>query len=311
MPQLGQRGYVAGNFALEMDGWPAGWLQSFEGGMPNTEVVMEKIGPDHLLHKHISTIKYDDLTLTFGAGMSRHFWDWIQRSFDRNYKREDGAVIAANYNFKETSRLTFHQALVNELSFPALDASSRDNAKVTCKLTPEWTDFKVTPEGGASIKPDAERDQTRQHRWSPANFRLVVDGVDCSRIFKIDAITLKQKLTDYAVGEVRDVQKEPTQIEYPNLVVTLPESHSKAWWDWYKDFVQSGNADESKERGGHLEYLNPTLDKVLFTLTFTRLGIFKATPDKAEAGSEQIRRCKFEMYCEKIDFKYGNAAVFG
>ena len=37
---------------------------------------------------------------------------------------------------------------------------------------------------------------------------------------------------------------------------------------------------------------------MLFTLTFKHLGIFKLTPEKVEAGSENIRRVKAEMYCE-------------
>ncbi len=304
-----QRGYVAGNFGLRIDGDSSlGWLYSFEGGMPNTEVVLEKIGPDHLQRKHVSQPKYEDLTVTFGTGMSESFWAWIQESFDRNYTRRHGEVIAADFNFKQTSSLEFFNALVSEVTFPALDASSRDNCKVSVKLTPEFTKFKVSPRGGAAVQ--FEGDQRKQKRWSPSNFRLKVDGVDCSRVFKIEALTLKQKLTDYAIGELRDIQKEPTQVEYPNLVVTVAESHSEAWWKWYDDFAVRGNNGEDAERTATLEYLTPTFDKALLTLSFDRVGIFKATPDKAEAGSEQIRRNKFELYCESMTFKYDPSAFF-
>jgi phage tail-like protein len=306
-----QRAYVSGNFGLELDGKPSGWLISAEGGMPTTEVVTEKLGPDHLLHKHISGLKYEDVTLTFGTGMSSGFWNWIQSSFDRNYLRKNGAIVAADYNFKETSRLSFFESVVNELTFPGLDASSKDNCKVTCKLTPEYTKWKLTPKGSKPDFVSGDKMQARQHRWSPANFRLNIDGCDCSRIFKIEPLTLRQKLTDYAVGEERDVQKEPAQVEYPNLVITMPESHSHAFFDWYEDFVIKGNCAEGKERTGTLEYLNYSLDKTLFTLNFHGLGIYKVTPDKSEAGAEQIRRVKFEMYSEKIDFKFSSEAVFG
>ena len=42
---------------------------------------------------------------------------------------------------------------------------------------------------------------------------------------------------------------------------------------------------------------------MLLTLNFAGLGIFKLTPEKVEAGSENIRRIKAEMYCESIEFK--------
>ena len=36
----------------------------------------------------------------------------------------------------------------------------------------------------------------------------------------------------------------------------------------------------------------------------------KVTPEKVEAGSENVRRVKAEMYCEQITFKEGSGAVF-
>jgi hypothetical protein len=305
---LAQRAYISGNFGLELDGMLAGWLLGWEGGMPTTEVVQEKLGTDHLHHKHISGVKYEDVILSVGTGMSKHFWEWVQDSFNRNYTRESGAVVAANFDYKETSRLEFKQGLITQVTFPALDASSKDSAKVTIKVTPEYTRNTVTPQGGSAVK--FQGDRAKQIRWSPANFRLSIDGIDCSRVFKIEALTLNQKTTPYQIGELRDYQVEPVQVEYPNLVVTLPESHSKDFWDWYDDFVIKGNCTESSEKSGTLEYLDPTLALTLFQLDFIRLGIFKVTQDKAEANAEAIRRVKFEMYTESITFKYNNIAVF-
>src|SRR5207244_2544402 len=117
---------------------------------------------------------------------------------------------------------------------------------------------------------------------------------------KVEGITLKQKVTQLAVGEMREYQLEPTQIEYPNLVITLPESHSKSFWKWYETFVVQGKCTQSDEKTGSLEFLSPNLQEVLFTLEFHGLGIFKMQPDKAEAGAEKIRSLRVEMFCERI-----------
>jgi len=74
--------------------------------------------------------------------------------------------------------------------------------------------------------------------------------------------------------------------------------------------VIDGNCGEDQEKGGTLEYLAPDQQTVLFTLTFSNLGIFKITPDKMEAGAEGIRRAKVEMYCENITYAYGGASTF-
>jgi len=301
-----KRGYVAGKYGIELDGILAGWVGSVEGGHATSDVVAEKLGPDHIVHKHIAGVKYEDISISCGTGMSKAFYEWVKASFDHNYGRKGGAIITADYNYKEHARLTWFNGLISEIGFPALDASSKDAAKMTIKVTPEYTRQSTTT-GGPSVSGKYANDPKMQKKWLPANFRLKIDGTDCTRVNKIEAIVVKQKIINNAVGELRDYEMEPAHLEIPNLVVTLAESHSKEFYDWHEDFVIKGNNGDDKERGGSLEYLTPNLQEVLFTLTFKHLGIFKLTPEKVEAGSENIRRVKGEMYCEDIQFVYGSS----
>ncbi len=313
MPQPGHRSYVAGNFGLEFDSkGNAGWLASFEGGMPTSDVIAEKVGPDHLVHKHIGGVKYEDITLSFGTGMSREFWTWLEASLvKRDYVRKSGAVVASNFDLRETSRIDFYNAVVAELGFPALDASSKDAARVTCRITPEYTRVKVTPRGGSTV--GGSQDRSKQRKWHRSDFRYRDDNLnpeDCARVSQIEAITIKQTVQPFKVGELRDYQVEPTLIEYPNLVLTVPESHSETFWKWYDDFVVKGKCSQDQEHTAMIEYLTPNLKDVLLTLNFQGLGVFKMTPDKADSASEKIRSVKVECYCEKIDFQYNAAAVW-
>src|SRR5947209_5818745 len=65
-----KRGYVAGKFALELDGIHAGWLYTASGGFPSSDVVTEKLGTDHIIKKHIAGVKYEPIVIQFGPGMS-------------------------------------------------------------------------------------------------------------------------------------------------------------------------------------------------------------------------------------------------
>jgi len=302
-----KRGYVAGKYAIEIDGHAGGWLFSADGGSATSDVVTEKLGPDHIQKKHIGGVKYEDITFTFGTGMSRAVYGWIKDSFDHKYSRRNGAVIGANFDHKELTRLTFYDALISEIGLPALDAASKDSAKMTLKISPQTTRMTTSLGGGASIAGKYPIDAKVQKKWLPANFRLKIDGLEmaCQRVNKIEAITLKQKNVENAVGELRDYEKEPAYLEVPNLVITFPESHADDFYKWHEDFVIKGNNGDDKEKNGTLEYLTPNLQEVLFTLTFKHLGIFKLTTDKVESGAEGIRRCKAEMYCEDMawDFK--------
>ncbi|HWF86401.1 MAG TPA: hypothetical protein VG222_16185, partial [Vicinamibacterales bacterium] len=91
---------------------------------------------------------------------------------------------------------------------------------------------------------------------------------------------------------------------------TCGEAAADQLYAWHEDFVINGNNGQDKEKGGTLEYMSANMKDVLFTLTFSGLGIFKLTPEKVEAGSENVRRVKAEMYCEQITFKEGSGAVF-
>jgi phage tail-like protein len=301
-----KRGYVAGKYGIELDGINAGWVSSVEGGQATSDVVSEKVGPDHIVHKHIAGVKYEDISVSCGTGMSKGFYDWIKASFDHNYQRKDGAIITADYNYTEYTRLTFFKALITEIGFPALDAASKDPAKMTVKFSPEYT--RMQAQKGNSISGAFKNDQAIQKRWLPSNFKLQIDKLDCTRVNKIEAITIKQKVVDNPTGELRDYEREPAHLEIPNLVVTLSESHSKEFYDWHEDFVIRGNNGDNMERGGSLTYLAPDLKTELFTITFEHLGIFKLTPEKVEAGSENIRRVKAEMYCEDMKFEYKSSA---
>jgi phage tail-like protein len=301
------RGFVAGKYGVDIGGNFAGWVQSVDGGHATSDVVAEKMGPDHIIRKHIAGVKYEDISVTCGTGMSKQFYSWIKDSFDHNYSRKDGAIIAANYNHKEMSRLTFQHALISEVGFPALDAASKDACKMTIKFHPEITRTTTSFGGGAQIK--GEFKQQVQKKWLPANFILDIDGLPdaCSKVNKIEAITVKQKNVEHAVGQMRDYEQEPAHLEIPNLVITFPESHSDEFYKWHEDFVIKGNNGDEKEKTGTLRYLTPNLQETLFTLTFKHLGIFKLTPEKVEAGSENIRRLKAELYCEEMSFEFQSA----
>jgi phage tail-like protein len=300
-----KRGMTAGRFAVDLDGIMAGWVNSVEGGQASADVVSEKVGVDHLVKKHIAGVKYEDITLVCGLGMSRAFYEWIKSSFDRKYLRKNGHIYYADYNGKVVESTEFLHALITEIGFPALDASSKDAAKMTVKFSPETT---RQSGGGLHVAPGKFPVGTgQQKKWSPANFRLTIDGLDCTRVNKIEALTVKQKVIDNQLGEFRSYEREPANLEVPNLVITTAHSHAHSFKKWYKSFVIEGNSEEDKEKTGTLEYLTSDLKTVLFTVTFHNLGVFKLTDDKLEAGSESLRRTKVEMYCEEMHFEYHNS----
>jgi len=297
------RAYTVGKYGLEIKGNMAGWVKELDGGHAVADVIAEKVGADHLQRKHLGPLKYEEISLKAGAAMSKDFFEWINTGFNQtSYSagRRDGACVFANYDNEEISRLTFTNGLITEFGMPALDASSKDAALLSLKFQPEIT--KKETRGGGKLQ--QKMDIKKAKMWTPAFFRLEIDGCDCTKVNKVDAITIKQKVTQNAVGQLRDYQSEASYVEVPNLVITMAESHSDDFYQWHQQFVVMGKCDQGNEKGGALHYLAADATTELFTINFVQLGIFKISPEKVEAGGEPVRRVKIEMYCEDMKFGY-------
>lgn len=295
------RSYVSGNFMFELDGVKCGFIKSIDGGGITAEVINEPSGPNYYVKKHIGQPKYEDITMQIGFSMTKAVYEWIQSSWQMNYQRKNGAIVACDHKLDAKSRRDFFNALVTETAIPACDGSSKEPAYLTLKFAPEHTRF-----AKASGKAAGEYGKAEQKIWLPSNFRLEIDGLDCSKVNKVDSFTIKQSTVTDDIGDARDYAKEPGKLEFPNLKVSFAEVTAQSWIDWHENFVIKGNNSEAQEKNGALIFLSPNREKELGRVNFFNLGIFKIAPDKAEANADQIKRVSAELYCERMEIAYVN-----
>jgi phage tail-like protein len=300
----GPRAYGPSKFGLELDGQFAGWINSAEGGDATADVVLEKMGADHIQHKHIAGVKYEDITVNCGTGMSKNFYDWIKASFDKQFLSKSGAIVGYDYSARANSRLEWTNGFITEIGFPALDASSKDAGKMTIKISPSRTRMVTGGQGVPGVK------QAIQKKWLSANFRLQLAGCQTAstRVSKVEAITLKILHTTNPGVVMKAPGIEAVQWDISNLAFATAEGFAAELYQWHQDFVIMGNNGRDKERGGTLAYLTPDMKESLFTLTFRGLGIFKLAPETVAAGTAGIPRVRAEMYCEDIGFAYSATA---
>ncbi len=292
------RTYVSGRFALDLNGGFAGFLKSTEGGEVKANVISEPAGLDNRVHKHIGQPEYGDIKLQLGLSSSPAINDWIRESWNKNYQRKAGAIIACDFNYKEKGRRTFTEALITEVGFPALDGSAKEPAYMTVGLSPETIRFEKGT--GAVVKGTFTE---HQKAWLPSNFRFALADLNTKMVNKIDAITVKQTVAKSDTGDTRDAQKEPAKLEFPNITIYVAESHAQTWIDWADDFIIKGNNGQSAEKDGSIVFLSPNLKDELGTIELKSCGISSIAPDKSEANAEAIKRMKIEIYCEWMEFK--------
>ena len=204
----------------------------------------EPVGPNDIVKKHIGQPKYQDIAIQSDPAMPKPLFDWIASTLTMSHIRKNGAIITADYNRVIQSRLQFNNALITDIGFPACDAALKEAAYLTIKFAPEFT----TPSAGKGSLAVAVG--TKSKAWLPSNFRPTIPGLDCSKVSKIEALTVKQTIVQDSVGQTRDYQKEPGKLEFPNLVISLAENSAGTFYAWFQDMVLKGNAGKTMRRPG-------------------------------------------------------------
>ena len=291
------RTYTAGNFALELNGTIAGFVRKAQGGNISADVVAQNVGTDYFRKKHISNIRYEDFEVDIDLSLTGSVYQWINGSWTGGAPRKDGAIVVADQNNNALSRREFKEALITETRIPACDAASKEAGLITVRFAVEESQKKA-----ASGKVSGNLG-TKQKMWSPANFRLDVQGVDAKKVSKIDAFSVKQSVAESS-GEFRFPEKTPGQIEYGDLVVTMSEAGAADWTAWFDDFVVKGNNGDSNEKQAALSFLAPDLKEVLAHIHFWNVGIYALADAPASTG-DTLRKVIARAYYERAEFHIG------
>jgi hypothetical protein len=305
-------GSHGGQYSLELDGAPAGRVASASGGLAMADVVEEKPDPKSVIHKHLAGVKYSDIELSCDAGTivaSAALQAWIQAFFASTFSSKNGAVIETGTDGKQRSRTSFNNSFIHEVGLPALDASDPAQGAVSVKLIPEST--RLERPGSAPAKGPVPGSSVKQGSldWAVNNFRVKIDGLDCTHVSHVDPIVATAVIVADAVGQFRNYTLQPAHLECSDLVLTLADDAAQSFYDWHNDFVINGNNTASKEKTGTIEILDRTLKTTLFTLSLSGLGIFKLAPYEADGSTSGIQRVLASLYCETIAFALGPPAT--
>ena len=285
-----------GHFALCLGTADISLLKEFDGGNIYAPVVSEFSTGLHFAKKHIGPPRYEAFALTVGLSFSQNLFDWISGSWGSNPEKKNGAVLTLGHNLNIEREAEFAGALITETTIPALDAASKEVGYLTVRLQPELIHMS---QGSGKLSLVA----AKQKLWRASNFKLHIDGLDCTHVTAIDAFTVKRDVTIVSSGHGGGTLT-PGKVEFPNLRITLSPIAAQSWFDWHESFVVNGNNSDSFERSGSLSFLSIDLKKELSRIDLSHLGIVRVAPAKSRDGS-QIPRITAELYCEEMLFNAG------
>lgn len=297
-----ERSFVAGYFALDLDGFKCGLIQKASGGDPEGDVTTLPLAHDYLVKKQIGNVKYNPIEIQCGLSMATPLKEWIEASLAMNYLRKSGEIKTANFKRQTKSIREFKDALLTKIVFPAGDATSKEAAFATLGFHPWITRDK--PGDNSVVDNPADMQQKAYH---PTDFKFNVDSLEkgSAKVSKVDALEIKQTAVSDQVGAERDYLLEPGKVEVPNVKITLSDAFADDYKAWFEQFVINGINEDKDHKTGTMVYLNRTRQKELLTLTFSGLGIYKLAAAPSVNNEDKIKAVTVEMYCEAIQAKFG------
>jgi len=311
MSNLTQKNFATGHIELRVYGEKvSSYLRSCDGGMLKAASTEEPMGSHRMRDRHTSTREIEPLSLDFGLSGAK----WVLQAAANvlgtgKHQRYNGAVVHADSNFVEQYTLGFKYALLTELTFPKLDAKSKEFASIKAKLQPEEVDFEIA-EGGKMLPGTVDK----QKMWLTSAFRLTLDGYKEATHWatSVEALTLKIGAKAYQLGAHKTPLYNPTKIEMPKLSFTVPLIHAAPLVAWFKQTVQheSGKADDKYQTTGSLEFLDSTRTKTVYEIGFDGVGIEACTVLKTDANQEGTKLMKFDCYVTSIDLKLSSGVGF-
>lgn len=303
--QYNNRAYSAAHFGLTLSDESSsaskdvGLFRSIEGGGVRADVMSYQQGGMFHRWRHVGKPKFEDIKLQVGMAMSQPFYKWISDFFAKKPIRKSGSIIAADFYYGERAVRDFTGALIKELTFPALSGADKNPVYMGVAMAVEEITFRK----GSGAKMEPPKGFDNQKLWTAANFTLNVAGFDeaCKRVTKVDSFTLKQNISEYHGGAVRNAIKMPSVVEFPNVSFYIPEADAQPFFERAHAGIKAGGLPAD------LQTTLTTFDnanKALFTVQMDRCDLISVTPDKGDASTEEIKMVKVEMYSSEMKFTY-------
>ncbi len=295
---VNERSYTGGRFALDIDGFNVGYMKKFSGLALEGDVVSNDLGPDNRQKKTVANFKWTPGKATIGIGMGKSMYDWIKAAFDKGYITKDGALTAADFNYKAQSVLDFKRALITEVTVPKLDGSSKDAAYFDIGFEAE--EVRWLKGGGEDIR---GKIGPKQKQWLCSNFMIEIGGLPCKRVATVDSFTWKCAVATDMVGIFNENSKHPAKVTVPDLKLGISMADHQQWADAAKRwFIDGQRKEDADEMSGKITFLGPDMKTEVGSIDLENVGFKKFSSEDLEANSEKIARFNVELYVEKMTF---------
>jgi hypothetical protein len=269
-------------FVLTLDGVVCGDVIAAEGGDISAPVIREPNGSG-FVRKHLGSATPKPIELALGLSLRPVVYEWINAFWQGQISRKDGALISVDASLRAKGHLVFERAVIDATLFPTVDAAVGDLGRFAVTIQPARTTF--APGSGQPVHGLLPKEAS--HSWRESNFRLQIEGLDCTRVSKVEAA---------------EITSSAEVIDFPDVRITLAEAGSERWSAWRDEFVEKEENDAEHEKTGTLTFLGPDMKTELGSVKLSGLGIYRLAPETtSEESRRTIKRLVAELYCQRME----------
>lgn len=301
---LQDRSYATTTLALELDGQFAGLLRTMSGGGLFTDIIPEGTGQDMVQRKRPGPVRFEDIVLEVNLGsIDKPLSSWVTDTLTKSSMPppKNGAIVYGDMNGNQVKRLEFTGAVLTEvLVSDCVAAEGKTPLSLRLRLIPQSTVLT----GGKGKMPSMLGAKGKQILAS--NFRFNVQGLEAASpgIMKVQGMGATRMAGQKTLpdGKLQQPGVLPGTLDCSLVRIAVREQDAGPFYKWFNDMVVGGNPNA--QRGGLLEWLDPTLKNVVASVQLGGLGIVRYSATKAEVGKEALSAVEIDMYCETMNLMF-------
>jgi hypothetical protein len=291
---LDQRTSTAGKFNFTVDGSQVAFIKSFSGCDHEGDVVANDLSGYAFQSKHLANFKTTPGKVKVGAGMGKHFWDWMKASLEAGYVRKSGSLIWGDFDYNARTELTWKDALITSVGLPAFDASAKEAIYIDVEIQPEQ--IRIAKASGKI----ASTYKAGQKAFLSNNFRLEIDGLNCTRTSKIDAMVWKCSVATDHTGPQREPQIVPAKQTHPDMKFYVSATDFADWSAAAEKWFIAGDTKEEHHYQGRITLLGPNMKDIMAVIELKNLGFKSFKRGALTQNDEKVASMEIEMYMEHM-----------
>jgi len=283
---------------LKIDNQSCGSIKGVSGGGVSSNVTSYPTG-SKFPQKMATGLTYNSATLQIGLSQSDVVYKWIHDSWNGtgaiSFNR-DVSITVADPKGNNKSETLYSKSLITDVTIPDLDANKDDEEYIGVTFRGKWQEVVPTAAGSKS-----HAIGNAVKHWFSNGFLLEIDGLDCTRVKKIDSFDVTRATP---VGINSGNILTPDKLTFSNLKLTIAKSGSQTWKNWVNDYLINGHGDSKYKKNGRLILLpaGVSRDKAPVYIEFSGLGICNYENSPLSRGSEQTESIEVELFCDSMEF---------